>query len=59
MVFKEAEGRIRSGGCDAVRLYMGTTSNIYSVRFRDEGPDYRGLIQVVNMQVLRIVVNMI
>ena len=47
MVFKEAEGRNRRGGCDAVRLYAGTTSSIYSVRLRDKGPDYRGFVQVV------------
>ena len=58
-MFKEAEGRNGGGGCDAVRLYTGTTSSIYSLRLRDKGPVYRGLIQVISRQVLSMEVNMI
>jgi len=54
MVFKEAEGRNRRGGCDAVRLYTGTTSSIYSVRLRDKGPDYRGFVQLPTVEGLNM-----
>jgi len=54
MVFKEAEGRNRKAGCDAVRLYTGTTSNIYSVRLRDKGPDYRGFVQLPTVEGLSL-----
>ena len=32
--------------CEAVRLYTGTSAQIFSVRLRDKGPDYRGFVQV-------------
>ena len=47
MVFKETERSSKRGaGCDAVRLYTGTASTIYSVRLRDKGPDYRGFVKL-------------
>merc|ERR1719319_518221 len=47
MVFKEAEGRGgKRPGCEAVKLYTGTTAQIFSVRLRDKGPDYRGFVQL-------------
>ena len=33
--------------CEAVRLYTGTSAQIFSVRLRDKGPDYRGFVQVL------------
>ena len=36
MVFKEAEGRTRRAGCDAVRLYTGDNTSIFSVRLREK-----------------------
>jgi len=54
MVFKEAEGRSRRAGCDAVRLYTGTTTSIFSVRLRDKGPDYRGFVQLPTVEGLTL-----
>jgi len=54
MVFKEAEGRSKRAGCDAVRLYTGTTTSIFSVRLRDKGPDYRGFVQLPTVEGLTI-----
>ena len=30
-----------------MRLYTGTSAQIFSVRLRDKGPDYRGFVQVL------------
>ena len=46
MVFKEAESRQKKAGCDAVRLYTGDGSSVFSVRLREKGPDYRGFVQL-------------
>ena len=32
MVFKESDGKNKRSGCDAVRLYTGDNTSIYSVR---------------------------
>lgn len=51
MVFKEGEGRGgRKGGCDAVRLYTGCGAQLFSVRLRDKGPDYRGFVQLPTVE---------
>ena len=49
MVFKEADSRLKKAGCDAVRLYTGDGSSVYSVRLRDKGPDYRGFVQLATV----------
>jgi len=54
MVFKEAEGKNKKTGCDAVRLYTGTTTSIFSVRLREKGPDYRGFVQVPSVEGLNL-----
>lgn len=54
MVFKEAEGRTRRAGCDAVRLYTGDNTSIFSVRLREKGPDYRGFVQLATLDGLSV-----
>ena len=49
MVFKEAESRQKKAGCDAVRLYTGDGTSVYSVRLRDKGPDYRGFVRLATV----------
>jgi len=51
MVFKEAEHKNnKKFGCEAVRLYTGTSAQIFSVRLRDKGPDYRGFVQLPTVE---------
>jgi len=51
MVFKEAEQKNnKKFGCEAVRLYTGTSAQIFSVRLRDKGPDYRGFVQLPTVE---------
>lgn len=42
VVFKEK----RKFSSEAVKLVTGSTTQIYSVRVRDKGPDYRGFVQL-------------
>ncbi|KAJ1525258.1 hypothetical protein ONE63_010082 [Megalurothrips usitatus] len=46
VVFKEA-GEKRKFSTDACRLYTGSNTQIFSVRVRDKGPDYRGFVQLL------------
>lgn len=45
VVFKEI-GSKRKLSSDAVKLLTGSTTQVYSVRVRDRGPDYRGFVQL-------------
>lgn len=44
-VFKEP-GEKRKLSTEACKLMTGTTAQVYSVRVRDKGPDYRGFVQL-------------
>jgi len=49
MVFKEA-GENKKKTTDACKLYTGTSVQIFSVRLRDKGPDYRGFVQLPTVE---------
>lgn len=49
VVFKEA-GEKRKLSTEACKLVTGTTTQVYSVRVRDKGPDYRGFVQLPVVQ---------
>lgn len=44
-VFKEP-GEKRKLSTEACKLITGSTSQVFSVRVRDKGPDYRGFVQL-------------
>uniref|UniRef100_A0A1B6HG95 SWIM-type domain-containing protein n=1 Tax=Homalodisca liturata TaxID=320908 RepID=A0A1B6HG95_9HEMI len=44
-VFKEA-GDKRKNTTEVCKLITGTTTQVFSVRVRDKGPDYRGFVQL-------------
>ncbi|XP_054264797.1 uncharacterized protein C2orf42 homolog [Macrosteles quadrilineatus] len=44
-VFKEA-GEKRKNTTEVCKLHTGSTTQIFSVRVRDKGPDYRGFVQL-------------
>ncbi|XP_041370931.1 uncharacterized protein C2orf42-like isoform X2 [Gigantopelta aegis] len=49
VVFKERE-RKRGHSADAVKIITGSTVQVFSVRLRDRGPDYRGFVQLPLVQ---------
>ncbi|CAH0382207.1 unnamed protein product [Bemisia tabaci] len=49
VVFKEA-GEKRKLSTEACKLVTGTSTQIFSVRMRDKGPDYRGFVQLPVIQ---------
>ncbi|KAL4232424.1 hypothetical protein ACF0H5_009991 [Mactra antiquata] len=49
VVFKEKEKK-KSSSCDAVKIVTGSTVQVFSVRLRDRGPDYRGFVQLPLVQ---------
>lgn len=49
VVFKEA-GEKRKQSTEVCKLITGNTTQIYSVRIRDKGPDYRGFVQLPVVQ---------
>ncbi|KAK2163766.1 hypothetical protein LSH36_74g02076 [Paralvinella palmiformis] len=49
VVFKEREKK-RGHSADAVKIVTGSTVQVYSVRLRDRGPDYRGFVQLPLVQ---------
>ncbi|XP_067007754.1 uncharacterized protein C2orf42 isoform X2 [Anabrus simplex] len=49
VVFKEA-GEKRKMSTEACKLITGTTTQVFSVRVRDKGPDYRGFVQLPVIQ---------
>ena len=49
VVFKDKEKK-RGHSADAVRIITGSTVQVYSVRLRDRGPDYRGFVQLPIVQ---------
>ncbi|XP_046548485.1 uncharacterized protein C2orf42-like [Haliotis rubra] len=49
VVFKEKE-RKRGHSADAVKIITGSTVQVFSVRLRDRGPDYRGFVQLPLVQ---------
>lgn len=51
VVFKEKEKK-RGHSADAVKIITGSTVQVFSVRLRDRGPDYRGFIQLPLVQSL-------
>jgi len=54
MIFKEAETRLRTKApCECVKLVTGSQANIFSVRLREKGPDYRGFVQLPTVQGLQ------
>lgn len=46
VIFKERSERKKNGSPDAVKIITGSSAQIYSVRVRDRGPDYRGFVQL-------------
>ncbi|ESO90823.1 hypothetical protein LOTGIDRAFT_122741 [Lottia gigantea] len=48
-VFKEKE-RKRGHSAEAVKIITGSTVQVFSVRLRDRGPDYRGFVQLPLVQ---------
>ncbi|XP_063435138.1 uncharacterized protein C2orf42-like isoform X1 [Mytilus trossulus] len=49
VVFKEKEKK-RGHSADAVKIITGSTGQVFSVRLRDRGPDYRGFVQLPLVQ---------
>ncbi|PNF29125.1 hypothetical protein B7P43_G12626 [Cryptotermes secundus] len=49
VVFKEG-GEKRKMSTEACKLITGTTTQVFSVRVRDKGPDYRGFVQLPVIQ---------
>jgi hypothetical protein len=49
VVFKEG-GEKRKMTTEACKLITGTTTQVFSVRVRDKGPDYRGFVQLPVVQ---------
>ncbi|CAL1543697.1 unnamed protein product [Lymnaea stagnalis] len=49
VVFKERE-RKKGHSAESVKIITGSTSQLYSVRLRDRGPDYRGFVQLPYIQ---------
>ncbi|KAK7870501.1 hypothetical protein R5R35_002907 [Gryllus longicercus] len=49
VVFKEA-GERRKLSTEACKLLTGNTTQVFSVRVRDKGPDYRGFVQLPVVQ---------
>lgn len=50
-VFKEADQKIKkSVGADAIKVVTESTDQLYSVRVRDRGPDYRGFVELPLIQ---------
>ncbi|XP_069140399.1 uncharacterized protein C2orf42 homolog [Argopecten irradians] len=49
VVFKEKEKK-RGHSADAVKIITGSTVQVFSVRLRDRGPDYRGFVQLPLVQ---------
>ncbi|KAK0070069.1 hypothetical protein Bpfe_000052 [Biomphalaria pfeifferi] len=45
VVFKERE-RKKGHSAESVKIITGSTTQLYSVRLRDRGPDYRGFVQL-------------
>ncbi|XP_048744168.2 uncharacterized protein C2orf42-like [Ostrea edulis] len=45
VVFKEREKK-KGHSADAVKIITGSTVQVFSVRLRDRGPDYRGFVQL-------------
>lgn len=48
-VFKDKE-RKRGHSADSVKIITGSTVQVFSVRLRDRGPDYRGFVQLPLVQ---------
>ncbi|WAR22522.1 CB042-like protein [Mya arenaria] len=49
VVFKEKEKK-KGNSIDAVKIVTGSTVQVFSVRLRDRGPDYRGFVQLPLVQ---------
>ncbi|XP_063864561.1 uncharacterized protein C2orf42-like isoform X2 [Scylla paramamosain] len=49
VIFKEA-GEKKKHSTEACRITAGADTQIYSVRVRDKGPDYRGFVQIPLIQ---------
>ena len=49
VIFKEKDKR-RGHSADAVKIITGSTVQVFSVRLRDRGPDYRGFVQLPLVQ---------
>ena len=49
VIFKEKE-RKRGHSADAVKIITGSTEQVFSVRLRDRGPDYRGFVRLPFVQ---------
>ncbi|VEN58809.1 unnamed protein product [Callosobruchus maculatus] len=49
IILKDSEEKSRVD-LDAVKLFTGTEKQVYSVRVRDMGPDYRGFVQLPILQ---------
>nr|KAG5705163.1 hypothetical protein BaRGS_030880 [Batillaria attramentaria] len=49
VIFKEKESK-RGHSADAVKIVTGSTVQVFSVRLRDRGPDYRGFVQLPLVQ---------
>lgn len=49
VVFKEKDKR-RGHSADAVKIITGSNVQVFSVRLRDRGPDYRGFVQLPLVQ---------
>lgn len=50
MVFKESEKKKNSNSAEAVKIITGSNVQVFSVRVRDRGPDYRGFVQLPLVQ---------
>lgn len=50
VVFKDKEKKKCQKGVEAVKIVTGSTVQVFSVRLRDRGPDYRGFVQLPLVQ---------
>jgi len=50
VVFKERDIKKKGNGIEAVKIVTGSTVQVFSVRLRDRGPDYRGFVQLPLVQ---------
>ncbi|KAK7108935.1 hypothetical protein V1264_013070 [Littorina saxatilis] len=49
VIFKEKESK-KGHSAEAVKIITGSTVQVFSVRLRDRGPDYRGFVQLPLVQ---------
>ncbi|XP_074641628.1 uncharacterized protein C2orf42-like [Tubulanus polymorphus] len=49
-IFKDRDSKKKGHSAEAVKIVTGSTVQVFSVRLRDRGPDYRGFVQLPLVQ---------